>query len=110
MHLDRRRLTHAQGELAVEIALHHTSVLDGKPLTQCLADAVKSGPLRLIFGVQRVDNLAADVARDPDLVDRDLATAADRSLDDLREVSEVTKVIRQSHPSTLRQRLLTPDR
>ena len=64
--------------------------------------------LRLVLRVQRVDDLAADVARDPDLVDRDLAGTADRGLHHLGEVAEMAEVIGQPHAGAIRQGLLAP--
>ncbi len=72
VHLDGGRLRHPQRREAVEIRLHHAAVLDGDLLVQRLAEAVEDRALRHVVRRGRVDDLAADVADRPDIVDLDL--------------------------------------
>ena len=76
MHLDRRRLIDAQRFHGVEIRLHDPAAIDGDGLAQGGAPPIERRALRLIFGAARIDDLAADVADHPDLIELDVADVA----------------------------------
>ena len=73
MHVDRRSLIDAQRFHAVEVRLHDAAAIDGDRLAERGAEPVESGALRLILGTAGIDDLASDVADDPDMVELDVA-------------------------------------
>src|SRR5271166_5641180 len=73
MHVDRRRLIHAQRFHGVEIRLHDAAAIDRDRLAERGAEPVESRALCLILGAAGIDDLAADVANDPDMIELDVA-------------------------------------
>ena len=92
MHLDRRRLVACAAAGSVsKLACTDAAAFDRDLLAQRRADAVERRALHLVLGAARVDDLAADVADDPDLVDLDVAGRRDRRLHHFGEVAEWLK-------------------
>ena len=54
-----------------EVRLHGTAVLDVDLKRERLAQPIERGALHLVLGADRIDDMTADVDRDPDLVDLD---------------------------------------
>ena len=76
MHLDLGCLIHAQELEAVEVALLRSPAFDRDLLLQGLSEAVEDRSLHLAHRVRRVDDLRADIAGDPDLLDVELTGSA----------------------------------
>src|SRR5215469_121812 len=92
MYLNRRHLVHAQRLHAIEIGFDDTAALDGDCLAQRCTEPVERGALRLLLGAARVDDLAADVGDNPNMIELDLARGCDRRLDHLGEIAEMAEV------------------
>src|SRR5271166_172903 len=56
------------------------------------AEPVESRALCLILGAAGIDDLAADVADDPDMIELDVARSRDRRLHHLGEITEMAEV------------------
>ena len=72
-YLDRRHLLHPQRSHTVKIGLHNTTTIDGDRLTQRSTQPVERRALHLILGAAGIDNLAADIGDDLDVIELDLA-------------------------------------
>ncbi len=73
MHVDRRRLVDTQRLHGVEVGLYDTAAIDRDRLAQRRPEPVENRPLHLIFGAAAIDDLAADIGDDPDVIELDLA-------------------------------------
>ena len=102
-HLDRRRLVHAQRFHRVEIRLHDAPAIDADRLAKGRAQTVERRALRLILGAARIDDLAADVTDNPDVIKLDLAGGCDCRLHDFREVAEMAEIERDTFARPSRQ-------
>ena len=69
MHLHRRRLGDSEERVIVKIALHDAAAIYRDLLRHRLRQPVEHRALHLVLGAARVDDLATDVAGDPNLVD-----------------------------------------
>ena len=72
-HIDRRRLIDPQRLDAIEVRLHHAAAVQRDRLAERRTEPVERRALHLIFGAARIDDLAADIADHPDVVELDLA-------------------------------------
>ena len=64
-----------------------------------------AAPCTWLLGAAGIDDLAADIARDPDLVELDVAGRGDARLHDLGEIAEMAEVEGDAHAGALRQRV-----
>src|SRR5215471_11704287 len=92
------------------VALLHSAVLERDLLRHELAEAIDHGALAQAVSSTRIDNVAADIASDPDLVDLHLLVRADRDLRHFGEVARVAEMESHTHARALRQRALAPTR
>jgi len=93
----RRRLRNTDRRIRVKVILHGTAAFNCDLVGHQLAEPVDDAALHLIFSVERIDDLASDVARDPDFVDFDLFGGVDVNLGNFRKISAVRKVERDAH-------------
>src|SRR6185437_4680881 len=110
VHLDGRRLPHAQQAEGVEIPLHHPAALDGDRLVKRGAESVEYCALCLIVGARGVDDLPADIACCPDLVDLGGTIRRNACLDDFGKVTVMAVVEGEPHAGTAWQLLTVAPR
>ena len=72
-------------------------------LAERRAQAVERRALHLVLGAARIDDLAADVADDPDMIELDVAGGRDGRLHHLGEIAEVAEVEGDALAGALRQ-------
>ena len=60
-----------------------------------------AAPYDLVFGIDRIDDLAADIGGDPDLVDLHVARRRNRRLDDFGKIAEMAEVEGHAHAGCL---------
>src|SRR5271166_3390765 len=92
MHLDRGCLLHAERLHRVEIGLHNAATIDSYRLTQRRAQAVEDRALHLVLGAARIDDLAADIADDPHVIQLDVTRWRYRRLHYLGEIAEMAEI------------------
>src|SRR5438128_10687043 len=111
MDLDLRwRLRNTDRRIRVKVILHSTATLNRDLVGHQLAEPVDDAALHLIFSVERIDDLASDVARDPDFVNFNLFGGVDANFGDFRKISAVRKVERHAGCGTFRKRTRAPFR
>src|SRR5688572_4574649 len=97
VHFNFRSLCHAGRLVLVEVALHRAAGgVSDLPVHQ-VAHAFDHRPLSLVDRRARVDDLAADVAGDPDLPHRDAVARINRHLGDVGEVATMAVLERHAH-------------
>src|SRR5688572_29244388 len=106
-----RRLRDPHQRHLVVVGLYRGAVLE-RDLLHHRADAIDHAALHQVLGVQRVDDMAADVAGNPHLVHLDPLLGIDADLGDFSEVALVTEMERDAESGAGRQlaapaRLLT---
>ena len=98
------RLRQSYRREIVIVALHHPASINGDLVRHQLTQPVDDRSLYLAHSATRVDNLAANVAGDPHLLDfHFLGDDVDAYLGNLGEVASAAEVERQAHPCTLKQ-------
>src|SRR5688572_18053474 len=95
-----RRLCGPQQRHLMQVGLCHLPALHRDLLHQ-VADALDHTALYQVLGVHRVDDLAADVARHPHLVDLDPLVGAHRHFGHFREVAAVAVLESHTDSGTL---------
>ncbi len=97
MDFDRRRRIDAQQLKLMEIGLRHPAAIEGDGLIQGLSQSVQRRALHLILCAQGIDDVAADIAGNPDFLDFDHAICSDARLNDFGKITEVTVIKRHPH-------------
>src|SRR5690554_4332764 len=90
--MDPRRHRHARNFIFVEVGGLGTAVLDLNGKADRLTDAVDDRAFDLVERTKRVDDVAADIAGSPDVVDLDLAPRTEADFDHFGEIAEVAVV------------------
>jgi hypothetical protein len=96
MDLYRRYVVDTQRLHRIEIRLYHSATIDGDRLPG-------RGPLDLVFGAAGIDDLAADIAGDPDVIECDVAGRRHRSLYDFGGITQMAGVERHALAGSLGQ-------
>src|SRR4051794_39231675 len=109
MYFHRRGLRDSQQRMVMEVRLHHATILE-RNLLNHLAQAIHNGALHLAFGSIRIDDLAADISCDPNLVDLQLLVGDQGNLGDLGEIAALTDMERKSECRAFWQLPLAPAR
>src|SRR5229473_5134576 len=87
-----RHLVHADRGIFVEVALDGAAAVDGDFVGHDVAQAFDDGAANLIFGAAGIDDLAADIARYPNLIYFYFAVGVDAEFNDFGEVSTVSEL------------------
>src|SRR5262245_50746540 len=98
----RRRLRESDGGIAVKIALQRTTLIDGDLVVHQLTQAFDHRALALVFGVERVDDLAAYITRNPHFLNLNLLGGVDANFRDFSKIAAMRKVKGDAHRSALR--------
>src|SRR5262249_20232491 len=106
----RWRLGHAGWLVLVEVALYCPTRLEGDLPPHHVAHSFHDRPLSLVDSPAWIDDLAADIADDPHLVDGDAAVRIYRDLGDVGEVTAVAVLEGHAHGRALRELPPTPPR
>src|SRR5258708_25781451 len=93
----RGDLIHSNGRIFVEIALDGAAGVNGDFVGHDGTEAFDDGAANLIFGVDGIDDLAADVASDPDFVDLNFLLGVHAEFDDLRNITALRKLEGDAH-------------
>src|SRR5580658_7575653 len=91
MNLNYRSLRHSQARMLMIIRLRHPSFPE-RDLLHHLAQAIDDGALDLVFSRTRIDDLAANVTSDPNLINFHLLVRADGDLGDLGKITAMAEV------------------
>src|ERR1035438_10516572 len=108
MNLHGRSVPYAKQLMLIEIALHDPPILKRNLLEHHLAKAIYHRALHLRFSAAWIDNLTADVAANPDLVDRNGLAGNNRHFGNVGEVSLKTVVKRHPQRRAFGQSSLAP--
>src|SRR2546430_1660794 len=92
-----RHLVHADRGILVEIALDGAASVNGDFVGHDGAQPFDDSAADLIFSVGGIDDLAADVAGDPDFVDLDLLLGVDTEFDDFGELAAMRELEGNTH-------------
>src|SRR5882672_1110223 len=103
-----RRLIYTHRFVFVEIALFGAAAVDGDFASHEIAESFRDSALRLIFGVERIDDLAADVANAPDFFNLHFFRRIHVNECDGRKMAAVREVKRDAHASAFRQGAFAP--
>src|SRR5258708_26483021 len=98
----RGDLIHSNGRIFVEIALDGAAGVNGDFVGHDGTEAFDDGAANLIFGVDGIDDLAADVASDPDFVDLNFLLGVHAEFDDLRKITAMRKLEGDAHGGAVR--------
>src|SRR6266850_1859847 len=93
----RGDLIHSNGRILVEIALDGAARVDGDFVVHDGAQAFDDSAADLIFGVEGIDDLAADIAGHPDLVDLHFTVLTDTELDHFCEIAAMRELESDAH-------------
>src|SRR6266404_966795 len=109
MHFDlSRRLRHSHWRVLVKILFHGAAILDVDFVTHHVAHAFDDRALHLIYGVERVDYLTADVGRDPNFVDLNPIRRIDLDLSDFSKVTGMAEMKGDAFGGSFRQTPFAP--
>src|SRR5262245_16807285 len=100
----RRRLCNPHRLVLVEVAFRDAPTVDGDFPVHEVAQPLDDGSLRLMDRVQRIDDVAPDVHRHPDLVDLHAVLRVHAHLGDFGYVTAMAVLERRAHRRASRQR------
>src|SRR5207302_3153289 len=101
-------LVHADRRIFVEVALNSAAAVDGDFVGHDRAQPFDDSAADLIFSVDGIDDLAADVAGDPDFVDLDFLFGVDTELHDLGEIAAMRELEGNAHGGVFRELTRAP--
>ena len=101
-------LIHAERRIFMEIALHGAARVDGDFVRHNGAQTFDDGAANLILGVERIDDLAADVTGDPNFVYFHFGFGINAQLNDFGKVAAVSKLEGDAHAGAARELLRAP--
>src|SRR6267154_2995487 len=104
----RRHLVHADRGIFVEITLDGPASVDRDFVGHDGAQTLDDAAAHLIFGVERIDDLAANVAGGLDFVDLDFLPSIHTQLDDFRKITTMRKLEGNAHSGVFWQIALAP--
>src|SRR6266850_1506694 len=103
-----RDLIHSHRRVLVEVALDRAARVDRNFVVHHRAQAFDDAAADLIFGVDRIDDLAADIAGRPDLVDLQFIVLTYAELDHFREITPMRELESDAHAGVLGESALAP--
>src|SRR3989442_12736644 len=102
MHFNfRRDLRHAHRRVRVEVALDRAPSVDCYLVSHDVTHSFDDCALRLIDGIARIDDLVADVARHPYLIDLHPAFRVNANLGHLCKITAMREMEPHAHTGTL---------
>src|SRR6266478_8959938 len=104
----RGSLRQAHRRVLVEIALHGAATIDGDLVAHQVAEPFDHRALYFVERAAGIDDLAANVAGDPHLVDANLVTGREMDFGDFREVPAVAEMESHAHGGVFRKLARTP--
>ena len=105
----RRRLRHPQHWVLMIVRLHDAPVFQ-RDFLHHFAQAIYDCALHLRFGGTGIDNVAADVARDPDFIHFDFLVCVDGDFGDFGKVTAMAEMERDAQRRAFRQLAFAPAR
>src|SRR6266849_8760677 len=90
----------------MEVALHGATAVNGDFVRHDLAEAVNHCAASFVVSAAGINNGAADIACDPDLVDLDFATRVNLHFHDFRKIAAMGKLEGHAHAGVLGELVL----
>ena len=103
----RRRLRHSQHRVLMIVRLHDGPVFQ-RDFLHHFAQAIYDRALHLSFGGTGIDDVAANVSRDPDFIHFDFLVGVDGDFGDFGKVTAMAEMERDAHAPCLSATLRLP--